>query len=484
MKLVGASVFATGKAYPTMNTHAMVTMPRWQREEPAQARFFGLSLRFWVLGYCIFQVGDLVGAWRPGGPEGSGPLIFALWLLPIWVAGMGRIVEDRPQKQLLAAALVLGLLGQLTWLNVLQHAALVLAIVGWRQPLPGQWWWVAASFLWMPASGWALAGLGASLALTLRIAGTVAVSGGVSWRLQRLVKLAVWGVVLLLVPSVPVAHAGPIGGPSQAPFQSAARPFGLDIVGPVYAAGSDTQAADFLTNVLPQMQTMINQTFGPALDPANLPQVPGWGPPDPNALTLVAPADLRVYFVGEGAGWRNSLGFNTDGPGHDSGNPQLIFPNSASPASYLSSKPHGPNAPLMPGDFVNLGTFDPGTKLDFFLIGDGANPGRRNPVVWSTDPSFNSDGLDHVVSFAQVQSPYVLIGFEDLPGGGDRDFNDLLFAVHFGEANVGAMLPSGSVPVSEPAFIWVMLLGFGGWLDRSRRKRRARSLEALPEPAA
>ena len=198
-----------------MNTHAMVTTPRCKDEEPAQARIFGISLRFYVLAYCVFQVGDLVGAWRPGGPEGSGPLIFALWLLPIWVAGMGRAVDDRPQKHLLAAALVLGLLGQLTWLNVLQHGALVLAIVGWRQPLPGQWWWVAASFLWMPASGWALAGLGASLALTLRIAGTVAVSGGVSWRLQRLVKLAVVGVAMLL-PSVPAAHAGPI----EAPFQS------------------------------------------------------------------------------------------------------------------------------------------------------------------------------------------------------------------------------------------------------------------------
>ncbi len=50
--------------------------------------------------------------------------------------------------------------------------------------------------------------------------------------------------------------------------------------------------------------------------------------------------------------------------------------------------------PLLPGDFVDLGTFGAGTQ---------------------------PDGINHVVAFASVQlgSPYLLIGFEDLLGGGD-----------------------------------------------------------------
>jgi len=51
-----------------------------------------------------------------------------------------------------------------------------------------------------------------------------------------------------------------------------------------------------------------------------------------------------------------------------------------------------------------------------------------------------------VVAFALADSPYLLIGFEDMYNGGDLDYNDLLFAVDIGEANV-ASLPG----VPEPA---------------------------------
>jgi hypothetical protein len=57
-------------------------------------------------------------------------------------------------------------------------------------------------------------------------------------------------------------------------------------------------------------------------------------------------------------------------------------------------------------------------------------------VFW-TDIDRNLDGIDHVVAFAHVDSPYLLPGFEDLYGGGDRDYNDVLFAVYVGEQNSG-----------------------------------------------
>lgn len=70
----------------------------------------------------------------------------------------------------------------------------------------------------------------------------------------------------------------------------------------------------------------------------------------------------------------------------------------------------------MPGDFVNLGSFKAGTLLDFFLISNGANGG--NNVFSSTDSKLNTDRINHVVSFTQVNSPYVLVSFEDMYGGG------------------------------------------------------------------
>jgi hypothetical protein len=62
------------------------------------------------------------------------------------------------------------------------------------------------------------------------------------------------------------------------------------------------------------------------------------------------------------------------------------------------------------------------------VIANGANGGKTS---FSTQRSENLDGINHVVSFAYTvkDSPYLILGFEDLLGGGDRDFNDVLFAV-------------------------------------------------------
>ncbi|MCA9134773.1 MAG: DUF4114 domain-containing protein, partial [Planctomycetales bacterium] len=54
--------------------------------------------------------------------------------------------------------------------------------------------------------------------------------------------------------------------------------------------------------------------------------------------------------------------------------------------------------------------------------------------LWN-DPSENSDGLQHVVAFMLPDSPYILLGFEDIIGGGDLDYNDALFVVDIGDIN-------------------------------------------------
>jgi hypothetical protein len=64
-----------------------------------------------------------------------------------------------------------------------------------------------------------------------------------------------------------------------------------------------------------------------------------------------------------------------------------------------------------------------------------------------------------------MTATHLIIGFEDLLGGGDRDFNDLLFAVDIGAINIAALTAS-----PEPA-IWLTLgcfLGTGLWIQRRK----------------
>lgn len=230
-----------------------------------------------------------------------------------------------------------------------------------------------------------------------------------------------------------VIISGQVVAQTELSVQSTVRPAGLDIVAPVMQAGSDAQSAQFQADVLPGMLDFIDTNLGESQSVSNVSSIAL----DPSNLYLANDASVRVYFLGEGAGFHNTLGFNTEGPSIDSGNPLLIFPDASSANSYYQygdqNAWRSQSAPLMPGDFVDLGVLEAGTQLDFFLIANGAYGGS---TVWSTDSSVNSDGLIHTVSLVEEGSPYLLIGFEDLYGGGDKDYNDLLFAVDIGAANV------------------------------------------------
>ncbi len=111
-----------------------------------------------------------------------------------------------------------------------------------------------------------------------------------------------------------------------------------------------------------------------------------------------------------------------------------------------------------------------GANLDFFLISDGA---RKGTNVFSANVSANQDRFSHAVAFAQTNNPFLLIGFEDLYGGGDKDFNDLLFAVDVGTKNWQALIGLAGVPAPEPGVIWVAVLASGAVLQRIRRRRPA-----------
>ncbi|MDQ8193799.1 DUF4114 domain-containing protein [Coraliomargarita sp. SDUM461004] len=258
-------------------------------------------------------------------------------------------------------------------------------------------------------------------------------------------------------------------GQTEASFQDSATPFGIETIAPVMEAGSDAASATFQSEDLSVLLDFVNENLSEYQSLSDISAVSL----DPESLLLQNESSVRVYFLAEGAGYRNTLGFTTeDVITGETSEAALIFPDASSNATFmddafvtdpslLSKVTRTNNTPLVSGDFVDLGIFDASTLVDFFLIANGANGGRN---TYTADASTNPDLLQHVVAFAIPDSPYLLIGFEDLYNGGDKDYNDIVFAVDIGALNVAYLANP------EPAF-WMMMaiLVVAGFCSYRRR---------------
>ena len=283
------------------------------------------------------------------------------------------------------------------------------------------------------------------------------------------------GVAALSVFTAAAQSAGVVS-----PVQSKADPYGLKIAGPVMQSGSDEASKKFDQSILPSLNAFVksalpeqkNNTKSAAFEI------------DPNKIVLATKTDVRAYFVSEGAAYHNSIGVDAVKVGNDpktsydevaAASSQLIFPDASSTEGGSASGKYGTRTasePLLPGDFVNVGTFAAGTKLDFFLLSNGANQPWANVI--SADESLNGDGFkQHVAAFTtklfvpKLNSPFVFLSFEDLWGGGDKDINDTIIALDVGKATVKALLAT-----PEPA-MWLTLgsfLALGIWAKRRMEK--------------
>lgn len=176
------------------------------------------------------------------------------------------------------------------------------------------------------------------------------------------------------------------------------------------------------------------QNEGAAFDELALPQL------DASNLYWDGEGDVEVFFIDEGAGFKNQLLFSAN-----EGPLEMIFENISSTQSTLSSA----DGVLDLGEGRSITSFDGPTQLSFFIKSNGYNGGKN--VYGSNEytgksiggQTVNGDGLSHLIAydyFDEVeQENYTIIGFEDLWGekdatGGknqksDRDFNDVVFAV-------------------------------------------------------
>lgn len=97
---------------------------------------------------------------------------------------------------------------------------------------------------------------------------------------------------------------------------------------------------------------------------------------------------------------------------------------------------------------------------------------RNNSTLLYADKEKNSDGLEHVTAFGYTDEAtgeyYTFIGFEDIVGGGDLDYNDVvLVAKGFTNPDAPVDVP---VDVPEPfsgmALLTVGAVAAGGALKK------------------
>ena len=281
--------------------------------------------------------------------------------------------------------------------------------------------------------------------------------------------------------------ASAVSAQTVSPVQATADPHSITVANPVMLAGSDAASRSFDNTVLPSLTSFVhsdlperqNNTASPAFEI------------DPNKIILATSTDVRVYFVSEGAGYHNSMGVASQMPGDPTpynswdqavaSSSRLLFPDASSTEGSVTdgTGTYGTRTqsePLLPGDFVNAGTYAAGTKLDFFLLSGGANNYWANS--FSTDGSLNPDGFSqHVAAFTthlfatpQLNSPFIFLSFEDSWGGGDQDINDVVIAVDVGAATVKSLLatPEPAMPLTFTA-----CLGLALFAVRKNRKAAA-----------
>lgn len=251
-------------------------------------------------------------------------------------------------------------------------------------------------------------------------------------------------------------------------IQSTLRPLSLTIADKVQVAGSDSTSAAFetvKTGYINYCSTMLPE--GVAFTGSGLYQL------DPQRLYFLFDYAPRVYFIKDGACYTNALGATIatmSAPSSSilTGNTFTIFPSASCGMGVCGSGNNVRSAeePLLYGDYVQLPTVKAGQQLSFFLMANltitnnsvqsskrkgkittSGNASTATPEsVYYNGTDNNPDAFQHMIAFFPDNSQYVIIGFEDMYGGGDKDCNDVMFVVDVGPMNALMWRDASSLP--------------------------------------
>jgi len=152
-------------------------------------------------------------------------------------------------------------------------------------------------------------------------------------------------------------------------------------------------------------------------------------------IKLNATAEVWITFVGEGAGYKNTLGFYT----YDITTPlqsvpapediTIVFPN-------ISAVESGGG--LEVGDKVKIGSFPPNTGIGWVLLANSWSEGCVGTGNWQlySESSFNPESdlslRSHNILLEDTDNEKIVLGFEDIRrdyASCDEDFNDALFYI-------------------------------------------------------
>lgn len=187
---------------------------------------------------------------------------------------------------------------------------------------------------------------------------------------------------------------------------------------------------------------------------------------DTNSLFFQNDHDVNVYFLNEGAWFRNQLAVTSTGSSDVNG---IVFNDGSclqSDCNFIGydQRPGILNEEdaLRIGDYVSLGNVQAGTNLEFSLRRNGFH--LENTDVWYGKTSKNSDGLQHLMAYEYEN--YLILAWEDIKSGGDLDYNDVVFAVDVGKVNL-ANIPTAGTP--EPlTILGSILAGVTGFLGKTK----------------
>lgn len=154
--------------------------------------------------------------------------------------------------------------------------------------------------------------------------------------------------------------------------------------------------------------------------------------------------DITAYFAGSDAAYTNELTLLVNGVA----------------TNILGLNTHASGY----GAMINFGSVNAGDVLVFEMV--NITPGDTGP--WYSTMALNNDGMQHIYSASYAGDNLIpagtLVGFEDLAGGGDFDYNDENFVF----TNVAT-----AVNVPEPGSLALLGLGLAG-VGFCRRRARAK----------